>query len=309
MENIDKLFPDEREKNVDKTLLRQAQLIDVRVLRIIDYICRKNDIKYWLDSGTLLGAVRHKGFIPWDDDIDIAMTREDYEKFLKLAGNELPEDLFLQNLSTTPYAGNTWTQIKDRKSYIELDKDAKYHQGIYMDIFPMDCYSSHKIKSFFTEQLLKFLYIYTYAVNAPLKKPFSAKADLKNNILKILLKIVFFPFLIFNPPVIYGINLKTRSRRISRMKNNPTSIYGYGCDVLNWNKLYREEDIFPLKRLSFEGFEFNVPNNCDAYLTVLYGNTYMQLPPENKRVYHNKSIKPILTEEEIIESNKNFRNK
>lgn len=306
--DIDYLFSDERIKNTDKDLLRQAQLIDLRTLRIIDYICNKNNINYWLDSGTLLGAVRHGGFIPWDDDIDIAMTREDYEKFIRIAEDELPGSLFMQNFETTPYASNTWTQIKDRKSIIVLEKDAEYHQGIYIDVFPMDCYSVNKFKRFFSEQLLDYLYVYSYAVNAPLKKPLASGLNFKNNLIKILLKIIFFPFLIFNKKVIYNINIKTREKRINRLKKNPRVIYGYGADVLNYNQIYKEEYIFPLKKISFEGYEFNAPNDYDAYLTVLYGN-YMQLPPESRRVYHNKSIRTILTEEEIIHNNMNFSNK
>ena len=84
---------------VDQETLRNAQLKMVEILEAIDNICQKHDIKYWLCYGTLLGAVRHKGFIPWDDDCDICMMREDYEKFSKYA-NELPSNLFLQTNET-----------------------------------------------------------------------------------------------------------------------------------------------------------------------------------------------------------------
>ena len=78
--DFSKLYPDNRQEG--ETVLRQAQLVMLRMLKIIDYICRKHDISYWMCSGTLLGAVRHKGFIPWDDDLDICMIREDYERFV-----------------------------------------------------------------------------------------------------------------------------------------------------------------------------------------------------------------------------------
>ena len=99
--DFSKLYPDNRQEG--ETVLRQAQLVMLRMLKIIDYICRKHDISYWMCSGTLLGAVRHKGFIPWDDDLDICMIREDYERFVKIAVNEFPEDMMLQTRETDPH--------------------------------------------------------------------------------------------------------------------------------------------------------------------------------------------------------------
>ena len=102
--DFSKLYPDNRQEG--ETVLRQAQLVMLRMLKIIDYICRKHDISYWMCSGTLLGAVRHKGFIPWDDDLDICMIREDYERFVEIAVNEFPEDMMLQTRETDPHYHN-----------------------------------------------------------------------------------------------------------------------------------------------------------------------------------------------------------
>ena len=90
------------------TVLRQSQLVMLRILKTVDSICKENNISYWLDSGTLLGAARHGGFIPWDDDIDIMMLREDYELFKEIAKKELPEDMFLQNQDTDIYYDMPW---------------------------------------------------------------------------------------------------------------------------------------------------------------------------------------------------------
>ncbi|WP_040213672.1 LicD family protein [Clostridium polynesiense] len=299
-------FPDKRYENTNESLVRQAQLITLRILKIVDKVCRENDIDYWIEGGTLLGAVRHGGFIPWDDDLDIAMPREDYERFLQIAPKELPEELFIQNLQTTPLAGNTWTQIKDKKSKMVLDKNAEYHQGIYIDIFPCDTYSQNTLKRFFKEEILRKLYIFAYAVNAPFKKPAFTKENLLKNIAKGALKVIFFPFAIFNKDVIYDINLKTRDKRIERMKRNPKLSYGYGTDVLNFDTIFNIDTIYPLKKIKFEDGEFMAPNDTDTYLKEMYGD-YMKIPPENKRVQHHIEIKPILSEEEIIELNKNFK--
>ncbi|MEO3238618.1 LicD family protein, partial [Parabacteroides distasonis] len=100
MTDFQSIFPDIRETG--ETPLRQAQLVMLRMLKIIDYICRKHDLRYWLCSGTLLGAVRHQGFIPWDDDLDICMLREDYNRFIQIAPLEFPTDIFLQTQETDP---------------------------------------------------------------------------------------------------------------------------------------------------------------------------------------------------------------
>lgn len=304
--DFDELFPDKRLENLKETELRQCQLILLRILKIVSYVCEKNSLTYWIDAGTLLGAVRHKGFIPWDDDIDISMPREDYEKFLKIAKDQLPEDLYVQNLDTTEFAGNTWTQIKDRKSKIVLSKNAKYHQGLYIDIFPMDSYNDNFFKRIFVEKIHKLSYIKVQAINAPLKKPFLKGINFAKNIIKILLKVVFFIFAIFDYNKIYEMNLKSKDKRIENMKKNPKINYGYGTEVLNWDVVFNGEDILPItKKMKFEDGEFMVPRNTDAILTGLYGD-YMQIPNVDKQVYHNLSLKSVLTKEEEEELNRGF---
>src|SRR5215218_6776773 len=96
--DFDVLFSDVRESG--ETRLRQCQLVMLRMLKIFDYLCRKHAVEYFLVGGSLLGAVRHQGFIPWDDDLDVGMTRKNYEKFLKLAVPELPYDIFFQTPQT-----------------------------------------------------------------------------------------------------------------------------------------------------------------------------------------------------------------
>ncbi|MBU5592427.1 LicD family protein [Clostridium sp. MSJ-4] len=305
-ENYSELFPDHRLDNLDLEELRQCQLIILRILKVVDHICTKHSLTYWLEGGTLLGAVRHGGFIPWDDDLDISMPREDYEKFLAIAKDELPEDLFAQNLQSTEFAGNTWTQIKDRKSMIILSEDAKYHQGLYMDIFPMDVYSDNFFKRNLYEKIHKFFYIRVQAINAPLKKPFFKGSNFIKNVIRLIFKIVFFIFAIFDYNKIYNMNLKSREKRIESMKKNPKTNYGYATDVLNWENIFRFEDIFPVKRIKFEDGEFCVPNDYHAVLTSLFGSDYMDMPPEHKRVQHNIRIKSVLTKEEEEKLNEGF---
>ncbi|MFV0585034.1 MAG: LicD family protein [Parabacteroides gordonii] len=138
-------YPDEREEG--KTTQEQLKYVLVRMLKIFDYICKKHDIDYWLDYGTLLGAIRHKGFIPWDNDIDIGILRVDYELFLEKGVKELPRDIFFQNSNTDPnMASFSWlveARLRDRYSnYLDsvktMGNSINWHNGIQLDLFVYD---------------------------------------------------------------------------------------------------------------------------------------------------------------------------
>jgi phosphorylcholine metabolism protein LicD len=154
--DFSKLFPDNRLNG--KTDLRKAQLVMLRLLKIFDYLCRKNNIEYWINFGTLLGAVRHKGFIPWDADIDVGMTRESYNRFLETCVSQLSRDIFFQNAKTDPYYNDNLiieAKLRDKYSnYIEWQEknpNSKWHNGIQLDIFIYDKWLS-KTKPIFKIQ-------------------------------------------------------------------------------------------------------------------------------------------------------------
>lgn len=136
---ISDLFPDRRETG--ETRIEQCHLVLVRMLKILDHICSGNGISYWMTAGTLIGALRHQGMIPWDGDIDVAMTEEDYQAFVGVSG-ELPPDIFFQNSETDPAYPRKMTAIRaklrDRYSnYVEWqlhNPRAKWHNGLQVDI-------------------------------------------------------------------------------------------------------------------------------------------------------------------------------
>ena len=121
--------------------LKEAQELMTTILKDIDSIWRKNNINYWIESGTLLGAVRHKGFIPWDDDIDIGMLREDYNKFLEIANKELKDDVILCNFKNEKNVQYQWSKVKHKYSEIIEDGNTSEKSGLFVDIFPYDFYS------------------------------------------------------------------------------------------------------------------------------------------------------------------------
>ena len=129
-----------REKfNPDGSQLRKQQMRMLEILKEVDRICKKHHIQYWLSSGTLLGAARHKGFIPWDDDLDIEMLLPDYRRLMKILPEELPDNLALQNVKTDPNYFFFYAKVRDRNSFLaesnHYDRVWK-ERGIYIDIFP-----------------------------------------------------------------------------------------------------------------------------------------------------------------------------
>ena len=113
--------------NPDGSLLRRQQLRMLELLEVIDVICRKHQIPYWLSSGTLIGAARHKGFIPWDDDLDIEMLRSDYLRLLKVLPQELPDNLALQTNETDPNYIFIYGKLRDKDSHLEETKQEVLH--------------------------------------------------------------------------------------------------------------------------------------------------------------------------------------
>ena len=125
---------------MDDKVLRQLQLTMLETLKVFDAFCRKHDIKYSLYAGSLLGAVRHKGFIPWDDDLDVCMSRAEYDRFVALWEAERPDGYILQNKENTPAYWQSFSKIrKDHTTFLQEERETgKYHTGIFLDIFPLD---------------------------------------------------------------------------------------------------------------------------------------------------------------------------
>lgn len=257
--------------------LRPCQLKQLAILTEIDRLCRQYSIPYWLDGGSLLGAVRHGGFIPWDDDLDIAMKKADAERFVELARRELPRHLVVQTPEDEA-CKEPIIKVRNRNSfYVEGGDDfsASYDKGIYVDIFPFIPYPN--VSQGFTRCIVRRMARSRSILHKPHRYSFRAVAE-------------FFWFgamFLATTAIWHTVRWFSRNDRKCCVipENN-----GYGV-------VYNNSDVFPLSTVSFEGLEFPAPGNPDAYLTALYGD-YMTIPPIEKRQVHAVLMIPELTKEE-----------
>ena len=150
------------QRELKETEKEQAHSVILRMLRIIDMICKRHDIDYWLDYGTLLGAVRHQGFIPWDHEADIGMLRPDFELFLQVINKELPDDMFVQTPNSDRFfPAYPLIECKIRDSYSDyLEEYKKYpnlkwHNGIQVDIFVYDVDDKNRLTNGFERYFSK----------------------------------------------------------------------------------------------------------------------------------------------------------
>lgn len=262
--------------NEDKTIAA-AQKVMLEMLLEVHRICVENNITYWLEGGTLLGALRHKGFIPWDDDIDISMPRKDYERFLKVAEKELDAKYFLQTRDIEP--AFPWNIAKIRKHNTLLietgeNGDENYHHGIFIDIIPNDFYDS----IFFVKWM-------RWGVLAREKRKDYLRGSIKRIMVTLYVNIILCLPLEFTKCVrlYFSKHKDWFSNRDAKYLTHPLD---FGC--LHFTKT---KDILPVEKRSFEGFEFYVPNNPEEYLSSYYDENWMVLPPEEKRICHHQKIK------------------
>lgn len=253
------------------TVLRQTQLVELKMLKQFHNICQKHRLNYWLDSGTLLGAVRHGGFIPWDDDIDVVMPMKDYKRIINLPKNEIPHDIFLKTRHTDPKTVHCVTKLMDKYStyicYSNAAIDA--HKGIVIDIFPFISYPG------LSDRLIHYIVnISSWRIAYAIKMH------------KITLKgIGFFIKTLIESKILITIFYLLRFLF-------PSDKIGNKLEENTYKITHSKKSIYPLKKIKFEDGYFWSPNNHDTYLTVLYGD-YMKLPPEDEQQGHHAIlIKP-----------------
>lgn len=274
--------------------LGKVHKVQLEIANEVKRICDKYNIKYFMIAGTLLGAVRHRGFIPWDDDLDIGMLRDDYKRFLKLAAKELKKIYYLETWYSSPGYGLPFAKIrKNNTRYIENNsKDVNCHPGIFIDIFPFDNVPNNKVLRLIHEYRLKFyqylifeLCMYSISINYKYIKRLVytlLKKSVKNKSLKEIKKRY------------EGISKKYNSKQTEHV-HAVGGAYGYKKETIKTSWVLQVDE------LEFEGHMFKVPKGYKEYLTYFYGD-YMTPPPRNNRYNRHDIIE--LKFDEKLESNK-----
>ncbi len=248
------------------TDVRELQMMQLEILKYIDQLCKKHKLKYYLFSGTLLGAIRHKGFIPWDDDLDICMPRPDFIKLIKIMRKHSNRNYSLKcvELSKKEYNYCFAKMIDNNTVAVEVDKFQGDDLGIWVDIFPLDGAGNN------FEEAEAFAYKNKRYVKQILGLEAGRKMNIKGKILYLIGRKGINRLLMHNVKRKNFYNCKYVMDIVST------------CPPVIFNG-----DSFQGERTEmFEGIEFNVPNNAEDVLETIFGN-YLELPPEEERKPHH----------------------
>ncbi len=269
-----------KKKKATNLDIKEIQNVSFQILLLIAEICDKLQLKYVLAYGTLIGAVRHKGYIPWDDDVDIQMPRPDFEKLVKYFEDNkealLPYKLL--NRTNTPNYPYLLTRIIDSRYTLDVKNEHPCGMGIFVDIYTMDG-AGNSLKD--ARNLLSKTKWYVSCIFLSTRK--SLRIDGTKGYIKRCIKPFFYLY----------VKLKGTNYFINKLHNiiqkldyeKSTYIANLEWDNTNTSAM-KKSDIENRVEVSFNGHPFWAPANYHQYLTSIYGD-YMKLPPERDRVYHH----------------------
>lgn len=263
--------------------LDKLHRVEVNALKDIATVCEANGIGYWAVFGTLIGAIRHHGFIPWDDDMDIAMFRDDYDKFVAVFDKQLGEKYDLMTpLREKGYASAvTRVEIKGTRFVPEMLRKSTCKQGIFIDIFVYDKVSNDPHQYRKQVKKARLLSMLLFLIGSP--HPVIQIGGFKEKVAKGICRIAHYTLKLF-PWLRCSIY---KSFIQNAMKANDASGENYTIfQSVNPDRcIVNQADVLPLTKVPFDGIEISVPKNYDSILRHVYGD-YMQLPAESERVNH-----------------------
>ena len=275
-------------------IIQEAQIV---ILEKIAQVCDKHNIPYFLACGTLIGAVRHKGYIPWDDDIDIVMLQEDYDKFLEIAQEELGPNYFVQTFETDPNypmisAKVRCNEVKFVEDYL---RNIDMNHGLYVDVFPFykqPVDDEERAKHIKKSKQLNDLYLLKSC-------PYTGQIDVNKSKYMIKQAIKLFVSKVLLLPV----SRKRLYKKIYEFERKYAHIDTPYVGTNNPRFGATIDQVLPAKTIEFEGRQFSCYNDVHACLTRHFGD-YMQLPPENQRVNHRPYFVDYEAAKIFIEKNK-----
>lgn len=278
MENIINLEEEVRCDYLVSQKMKKVWNIELQMVEIFDKICKENDIKYSLSGGSLLGAIRHKGYIPWDDDIDIIMKRNDYNKFIEIAQKELKEPYFLQYYKTEKNYPRGHAQLRNSNTTAIIigDQYNKFNKGIFIDIFPLDNIpDDEKERREFLEKISKYKEKLKFYYNI------ESKSKIKYYIKKIIRTV---KYKIIN----YNKQIEKYEKEIQKYNNIETK----QCGAVGFRpKEFKYENSWldDIIETQFETLKLNITKNYDELLTRQYGD-YMKIPENKNGTLHGEVL-------------------
>lgn len=267
--------------------IRSLQLEELKMMKMVKQICEKENLTYFMIGGTLLGSIRHNGFIPWDDDVDLAMPRDDYEKFLKVAEKYLPKNMFIQNFRTDKKYRYYITRLLNKNILVEekrfIGSDAPQAYAS-VDIFPIDGSPNiSMLRKIYYLRVMIRRYLISLCYRDTIDKE-RKRSRIEEALLNLLVRIPF-------EKILHPNNIKeSLDKELKKYKMN-TSIY---CGTIMG--AYRVKEMVPRamfgnpKLYKFEDDYFYGPELVDEYLKHMYGD-YMKLPPKEQQKTHYTNIK------------------
>lgn len=250
--------------------------VELEILDVIHSICIKNGLKYSLAFGSMIGAIRHKGFIPWDDDMDIFMPREDYEKFISIWNETPPVGYVLQNKFTNNSYSQNFTKIrKDHTAFVTFEEEKKrtYHKGIFVDIFPGDRLATSSLQKKIQKLVCAFNLLYS--------REFSDNSGGVFELCQKILLLIPHPLRVF----IY----KCTNKLLQKYNGCTENPWIFPC-TMEWTGKYYPKDMFDnLHMVPFEDRFYYCSHLYEQILKNDYGN-YMEFPPEEDRVLKHTPV-------------------
>lgn len=264
----------------DEEALRQVQL---ELLAEFGRVCASHDIEYFALYGTALGAVRHGGFIPWDDDLDVGMLRADYDRLADIIGADLGEGYFFQTVDSDPFYGCLFGKLRknDTRCVDKISFGSQQHGGIFIDVFPLDARATGRWTSR-EQRFMRYVGFRLLYLKAGYRLPMrneSAVTRIAQIVARAVVRVL---------PRRALIALTMRPARLGRAESPDQYVSLFGAYLYDRDTVDAAW-IHPLKSVPFEGVTIPVFGNVDAYLTQVYGD-YMQPPPIEQQTSHHEIV-------------------
>ena len=271
-------------KEYEPEVLKAIQQTELSILKDFVKVCDAHGLVYFGVGGTTIGAVRHKGFIPWDDDIDIAMPREDYEKLLVIFEEEYADKYRIVNTEhyeTFPLM-TTRICLKGTRFKEYALKDIKAPLGIFLDLYAYDKVSDNPRKA--KKQAWDAWFWSKILILRSIADPVLPVSGFRAALIRLACRMAHA---VLSGLHVSRLKIYQKAYEATTRYNHEkhTKKWNYICDTSPYISTYYVEDIFPLQKLPFEDMELNFPKNYGRNLRGMFGD-YMQLPPEDKRKSH-----------------------